>query len=172
MYHGGQAPPSPSSLDTLHRRSHLIGGDLEVDQAGIAERCGDGNIRGVPARSHQHAPDARFVISRIESPPAVFKVNLEPRAEVHRSIGEWDADVSQISSRIARWNIQRPAERNRQVLKVPAHSPPFPVHVERGFCGAGKLIAESDILVYPVTDSLHPLPPRRDASEQLGRGVR
>src|ERR1039458_7932138 len=91
--------------DPFLGRNHFIGSNLEMNQASISERCGDCNVGGVTARGHQHAPDAGDIIPRIESPPAAFEVHLEPGAEVHGGVGERNRDVSQISSRVARWNI-------------------------------------------------------------------
>ena len=51
---------------------------------GNAERRCDRNVCGITARGDQDSSNARFVVTRIKSPPAIAKVDFEPGAEVHR----------------------------------------------------------------------------------------
>src|SRR5450631_650975 len=73
-------------LGTLWHYYHLIGSNLEMYQAGSAKRGSDGNVCRVAPCRHQHASDPRHVVSRIESPPAIFEIHFEPCAEVHGSV--------------------------------------------------------------------------------------
>jgi len=58
------------------------------------------------------------------------------------------------------------------VGEVPADADPPLEHIDRGRIGSGGAVIEADIVVDPVADSLHSLPPQRRHPEQVDGRVR
>ena len=65
-----------------------------------------------------------------------FEIHFEPRAEIHWTRDGRDTDIAQITGRIARRDVQTPAESNRQMLKIPADAYAFIENFKRGSGGA------------------------------------
>ncbi len=122
---------------------------------------GDGYIRGVAACGHEDAADAWLIVAGVERPPAVVEVNFEPGAEVHGRCGGRHTDIAQISCGVTRGNIQRAAESHREMLEIAANSKALGVDIQGGFGGAGVLIPEGYLCVYPIADRLHARPAGR-----------
>src|SRR5947207_2496872 len=109
---------------------------------------------------------------RVERPPASIQESLEPRAEIHWTRHWRDADVPQIARDISSWNVQRPAERDGEMLEVAADAYPFRVDVERRPRLTGLRITERHLVVNPVTNGLNPRPSARNPAEKLDSRVR
>ena len=110
-----------------------------------------------------------MIVARVEGPPAVLQIHLEPGTEIHRGRRRLDTDVAEITGGIAGRNVQRTAEGNRQVLKIPADADPLLVDIECRSCGPGVWIAERHMRVHPIAHRLHPGPASRGVSEQVQR---
>src|SRR5271157_5676735 len=151
--------------------SGFLGKDREARQVGCAERGRNGDIRGVTAGRNQHPTDTRQVIARVENPPSVVQIYLEPRTEIHGQRGG-NADVAQVPRAVARGNVQGAAEGDGQVLIIAADSDPVREHVERGPGRTCVLVPEHHFGIYPITDCLHASPPGSGSTEEFRGYVR
>src|SRR4029450_10994238 len=90
------------------------------------QRCAEGgghrNVARVATASDEHPPFTPHVVARIECPPAITQITLHPGGEVHRKLKGRDLDLGQIAEHLTSGDIERAAERNREVCEVPADS--------------------------------------------------
>ena len=71
-----------------------------------------------------------------------------------------------------RGNVHRTQERNRQMLKIPAHAPPIVVDIHRRLGRAGIFVSELDVGMHPLHHRPHALPRQRRLAEQIPRRLR
>src|SRR3984957_4470717 len=119
---------------------YFVGDHYKFCERRVAKRGGDGTIGGVASGGDQHAADARHVVASVERPPSSAKIDLEPRAEIHRVAIGRHADVTEITGCVARGNIERAAKRDRQMLEISANADALGVNAESGARAAGELV--------------------------------
>ena len=157
-------------------RVNLLVGDLvgpyrHAPEARRSVRGHHGDVERVSPAADHHSADARHVVARVERPPPVPEVGLEPRAEVHRLVRRGNADVGEIAEHVAGRNVEAPAQREAEVREVAAHPGAALPDVE----GRGERVArpglEPDVPVNPVAHGHDPGPTRIGPTEELPRGL-
>ena len=116
--------PQERSL-AQYRLENLFGHNFKLLKIGRPERCGDCHVRGVPPGGHEYSSNSWRVMTRVKAPPTVLKIDFKPSAEIHRRRRDRHADVAEIAGRVTRRNIQTPAQRYGEVLKVAANTYPL-----------------------------------------------
>ena len=58
----------------------------------------------------------------VKRPPTILQIDFEPGAEIHWGRLGRNADIAQVTRRVAGRNIQRAAKSDGQVLKIAADS--------------------------------------------------
>src|SRR5580658_165512 len=139
------------------RRGLFLCDDEKTSQVRLPERSGYRYISGIAARCHQYAANPGLIVPGVERPPTAFEIDLEPCAEVHGK-DHGDADIAQITGRIARGNVECPAKGNGKMLKVATYAHAFSKDIEGSLCGPRMLIVKRHFVVDPVADSLHAAP--------------
>src|SRR5580765_8015198 len=104
--------------------------DSETLQIGVPKRRCERDIDRIAAAGHENASDARCVEARVEGVPLMIEINFKPRAEIHCGRHRRNANVTEISSAIARRHSHAAAERYRQMREIPAHARAFSKDVE------------------------------------------
>src|SRR5437868_3008039 len=99
-------------------------------------------------------------MTRIARPPAIAQINLEPCAEIHRSVGQRNLDVAQIARHVAGGDVHAAAKCKSEMLKIPAHPEPLGIHIERRLRGPRERITERDLLMHPIAYALNACPSR------------
>ena len=147
--------------------AHLVGNDLKVEQAVLAEYHCYRHIPCVASAPDNDSPDSTTIMTSIEGVPAFSKVNLKPGAEIHW-VGNWrDADISQVTGYIARGDIHASAERDRKVCEIAANSDPFAKCIE-GCPGRTRLqIVKTEMVVYKIANGLDSTPSEGSVSKRL-----
>src|ERR1700716_1173193 len=107
-----------------------------------------------------------MVVTCVEGEPASVQINLEPGTEVHRRGIGGDADVAEIASAVTRRDVHATAQRDAEMREIAADADALFMAFPRGPIASGVVITETDAVVGIVADRLHPLPPRRDATEK------
>ena len=100
---------------------------------------------------------------------AAVEVHLEPGREVHGLHGRRDVDLGDVAEDVARRDVQRPAERDRQVREVAADALSRAVGVQRGRPRVRRPRHPLEVVVDEVDDGLHPLPAGRVVAEAVPR---
>src|SRR5260370_31600990 len=143
-FHG----PAPRAIAVVvtkaarSRRRYLISPDLEAAERIGPERRGYGDVDRVAASCHQHSPDPRHVVPRVEDIPASSEICLEPSGEVHRAVGRRYAHVAEIAGAVPRRNVHAPAEGNSKMCVIAADPAPLVERFPGCSCCAGMLISE------------------------------
>src|SRR5665213_2250967 len=137
---------SPDVLQSLFRDHR------EFPEIRRTERCSIGHICCIPPGCHEKSTNSRDIMACIKAPPAVLQVNPKPRTEIHRRRRDGHADVAEIASGITSRNIQTPAQRDGQMLEIPADSYPFVEYFESSSRGPCILISERHMIVYPIAN--------------------
>src|SRR5579859_35507 len=97
----------------------LVSPDLKAVQIVRAERRHHGDVRRVTSIGDNDPSDSARIIARIKGAPFAAKINLDPRAEIHRS-SRRDADVAEVAIHIAGRQIHTATKRYGQVREVAA----------------------------------------------------
>src|ERR1700694_1740044 len=106
-------------------------------------------------------------MARVERPPSVLQVDLEPGAEIHGRGLRWHTYVSQVSGCVACRYVERAAEPDRQMLEITADSGPLRKHIQGSLRRACVLVTECHFPVYPAANSVHAAPSQLQVAEQL-----
>ncbi len=95
----------------------------------------------------------------------VAEPDLHPGGEVHRRRVRRDIHVGQVAEHVPGGDVQRPAERDREMGEVTAYPAAGLVDVD----GAGQrgraAVLEGEVAVHVVADGLHPAVPGRQPAE-------
>ena len=159
QHRGVQHHRAPSPGQVLLRLDH------HRLQQRAAERGGHGDIGSVPPPADHDTSLAPDVVAGIEGPPLIAQPHFHPGREVHRCRIRRDVEVGQVAEHVAGRDVQRPAERDREVGEVTAD--PAPRHVDVGRAGQGRRAAvlEGQVVVHVIADGLHPAVPGLQAAE-------
>ena len=114
----------PSRAHTSDRRD-LLRDYFEARERAGAERGYNRDIGCVAPARHQDTADAGPVVPGIRCVPTTAEIDFEPAAEIHRSVVERHADVSEIAGAVTRRNVHAAAERDGEVGKITAHAASF-----------------------------------------------
>ena len=154
-------------LATLTSRSdrHLISPDFKRLEMVRTEGRRQRSIGRISSPSHKHPSGPRLIVACVKDMPLPSEVHFKPRAEIHRKRDWGHANVPQVSSRVARRDIEATTKSNCEVCKVPANSCGFSKGVERAAIRSGSLIVELDVLMDEITNRLHPRPTFFDRSK-------
>ena len=157
----------------------LVGPHRQPSQPRRAVAGHHRHIGGVPAARDRHVTLAPRVVPRIEGPPPIADVHLNPGVEVHRCRQWRHVQVRQVATDIAGRNVQRPAQRDHQVGEVAAHSVAGLEGVLRRPPRTGAAGAVLQVVPHPVLDAgdqleaalmvAEPLP--RRGAEHVGLAV-
>ena len=127
---------------------------------------GQRHVCGIAAVRYEDTTDPGGVVAWIKGVPTVAQINFDPCGKIHRRVRRRKADVSDVTSAIARRDVQTTAEGDCKMRVVAANTAALLVCFERRSGGAGVLIAEDYVIVHEVADSLHARPTKRGASEK------
>lgn len=150
----------------------FVGDYIEPHQLGRTEGRRNGDIGRVAAFSNHDTADPGMVMPRIESEPPTIKKYLVPRAKIHRSWIDWDADVTKIARAIPGWDVHAPGKRNREMSEVPANATTFLVPLKGRAVTSRVMVAEFNTVVSVVANRLRTLPAALDASKERPGKVR
>jgi hypothetical protein len=166
----GQSKAANFDLLLYPRRNLFFCKYEKSAQVCSSKRSGHGHIGGIPARCHEHTANTRLAVAGVECPPTAIEIHLKPSAKVHgKNYG--DADVAEVTSRIACWNVECAAKGDRQMLIVATYGHAFSKNVKSRHCRPGMLIVERHFVVDPIANGLYTAPARRDLSEQFKRNA-
>src|SRR5664279_4006190 len=143
--------------------------NLEARQRARAECGADRDVASIAAPGNEHPADARRVVAGVKSVPAAVEEGLEPGREIHRPIGRWLADVTEVAGAVASRNIHAPAEGNGEMGIVAADTD---LLVQSLHCRArlgGVLIPEADMAMNIVADRLNAAPSGGRLPEEIPR---
>src|SRR5690606_10136949 len=101
--------------------------------------------------------------------PSSPEVHLHPGREIHRRIRWRQADIADIARAVSRWNVEAPAEGDRQMSEVSANALRNRVRLVGRSCRAGVLVAERDVRMNEIADRLYAVPSERCGSEKTPR---
>src|SRR6267378_7824326 len=124
------------------RRRYLISPDLEAAERIGPERRGYGDVDRIAAPCHQHSPDPRHVVARVEGIPASSEIRLEPSGEIWRAVGWRCTHVAEIAGAVPRRNVHASAEGNSKMCVIAADPAPLVERFPGCSCRAGMLIAK------------------------------
>src|SRR4051812_38000175 len=88
------------------RPGDFVSPDVELLKRGCSESRRQRNIDRIPAARHQNTTNTWLVVTGVKRPPLMIQVRLEPGAEVHRRRILRNADVAEVSRRIASGDVQ------------------------------------------------------------------
>jgi hypothetical protein len=110
---------------------HFICPDAEPRQGSRAKGMGQRHVRGVAALRNEDTTDSGGVVAWIKGIPTVAEINFNPCGKIHRRVRPREADVSDVTSAIARRDVQATAEGNCKMRVVATNAAVFLVHFER-----------------------------------------
>src|SRR3712207_4130539 len=107
------------------RFDDLVRDHLEPGESAGSEAGGNGDIGRVAPPRHHDAPDPGNVVARIERVPAAAEIDLEPGAEIHRSVDRPHADIAEIARAVAGRDVHAAAEGNGEMSEIAADAVPL-----------------------------------------------
>ena len=123
------------------------------------------DVGGVAAPADHDTSLAPDVVAGIERPPAIAQPHFHPGREIHRRRIRRHVHVGQVAENIAGRDVQRPAERHREMGEVTADPASWPVDVGGTGQGGRAAVLEGQVAVHVIADGLHPAVPGLQAAE-------
>jgi len=80
------------------------------------------HVCGVAALRDEDTTDPGGVVARVKGVPTVAQINFNPCGKIHRSVRRRQADVSDVTSAIARRNVQATAKGDCKMRVVAANT--------------------------------------------------
>ncbi len=80
------------------------------------------NVGGITSDSDWNASDPPAIMARIERIPAAIEVDIEPSVEIHWCRIGRHTDVTHVSVDVPCGNVERAAQRDPKMCKVPANT--------------------------------------------------